>query len=299
MAKKTLNSRLHRTAAYLSVGGLLLAILLVLFTAMNVNKYGVTFFNRAAISKLSAINIWGNAGVFNGTDSLVTARNSKSANPGFGFTAETWFKLNLVPNSGIDKNMTLINKIDYNDEAFLLNLHVTSQDGQKYTIGYYWVVNNANYNCQSDWTVSSIKNMDYENASKWQHIAGVIQQDGTLNLYINGHKEEGSFGNVSGTCMSNAPYRFGALAFGTRRGYFDGQMDEVRISNVARYDNSFTPSVSPFLPDSSTLILYHLDEKNGSTSLIDSSNNLRDGDISGQMLFVNSTIPSPVAGTGN
>lgn len=59
---------------------------------------------------------------------------------------------------------------------------------------------------------------------------------------------------------------------------FDGLVDEVRISNIARYDSDFTPQLR-FEPDENTLGLYHFDEGAGST-LTDSSGHARHGTIS-------------------
>jgi hypothetical protein len=52
---------------------------------------------------------------------------------------------------------------------------------------------------------------------------------------------------------------------------FNGWMDEIRISNVARYPDgtSFTPPTTPFVNDSDTLLLCHADGTDGSTTFID------------------------------
>ncbi len=59
----------------------------------------------------------------------------------------------------------------------------------------------------------------------------------------------------------------------------DGIIDEVRISNIARYDKDFTPT-KRFSADKNTLALYHFDEGTG-TVLKDSSGNGHDGKIVG------------------
>ena len=47
-------------------------------------------------------------------------------------------------------------------------------------------------------------------------------------------------------------------------------MDEVRISNMARYVTNFVPAVSPFICDDATLDLWHFDELEGATKFHDS-----------------------------
>jgi hypothetical protein len=73
----------------------------------------------------------------------------------------------------------------------------------------------------------------------------------------------------------------GTLAFG-RAGasngeYFTGLIDEVRLSNIARYTGtSFTPQTTPFSSDANTVGLWHMDEGTGQ-DVNDSSSNGRDG----------------------
>ena len=49
----------------------------------------------------------------------------------------------------------------------------------------------------------------------------------------------------------------------------NGHMDEIRISNIARYTANFTPSTTPFQNDSNTLLLLHMDGTDGSTVFTD------------------------------
>ena len=62
-------------------------------------------------------------------------------------------------------------------------------------------------------------------------------------------------------------------------GHFAGAIDEVRISDVARYMDDFTP-VLRFQPDAHTLALYHCDEGEGDR-LVDSSSHQYHGQLVG------------------
>jgi hypothetical protein len=44
-----------------------------------------------------------------------------------------------------------------------------------------------------------------------------------------------------------------------RIGPLDGSMDELRISNVVRYEESFAPPTEPLESDENTLALFHFD----------------------------------------
>lgn len=61
--------------------------------------------------------------------------------------------------------------------------------------------------------------------------------------------------------------------------YFNGIIDEIRISNIARYSKDFTPT-KRFENDEHTMALYHFDEGKGDV-LKDSSGNGHDGKIVG------------------
>ena len=62
-------------------------------------------------------------------------------------------------------------------------------------------------------------------------------------------------------------------------GAFAGVMDEIRLSQVARYNIDFKPKTH-FAPDAATVALYHCDEAQGNV-LRDSSGHGRDGKIAG------------------
>lgn len=115
----------------------------------------------------------------------------------------------------------------------------------------------------------------------WNNVALVYQGGtNTMSLYLNGTL------NASGT-ITLRPSDLGATnenwlgqsqfsppSFGDP--YFNGMIDEFRISTEARYSANFTPYPIQFTPDANTRALYHFNETSGQT-VIDASTNALNG----------------------
>ncbi len=79
---------------------------------------------------------------------------------------------------------------------------------------------------------------------------------------------------------------------------FDGELDEIRVSNLIRYTSTFTRPVAPFTPDPNTVLLYHFDEDGGSIA-VDSATfpggpvhgDIRIGGNPTGPVYVTSTVP--------
>lgn len=124
----------------------------------------------------------------------------------------------------------------------------------------------------------------------WSHVAIVVDYSyndgfGTPGgfLYLNGNRVVfGGLYDYNG--VTATPYNASDLA-GTEQNwlgrsqsafdpYFDGIIDEVRISNTIRYSGAtYTKPTAPFTIDASTLALYHFNEGTGQTSVDATSNN--------------------------
>lgn len=104
----------------------------------------------------------------------------------------------------------------------------------------------------------------------WYHIA-LVNNAGTAQMYVDGVATgtttslAGSFGNSTTDLWVGA----GAGAYS-----LNGWMDEVRISNIARYTANFTPT-GPFNSDSNTLLLMHMEGTDASTTFTDDVNGVR------------------------
>jgi len=92
--------------------------------------------------------------------------------------------------------------------------------------------------------------------NQWIHIAGV--HDGqNLFLYVNGNLIQslpytGNIGTVTDDIVINR-HRW-ASGVSSR---LSGSIDELRISNIARYSSEFTPPNYEFINDDNTLVLFH------------------------------------------
>jgi hypothetical protein len=103
-------------------------------------------------------------------------------------------------------------------------------------------------------------------ANTWYHVA-IVNNSGQWTLYVNGVSE--ATNTMSATPIgNNSNLLIGRSAESTTRD-LSGYIDELRISNTARYTSNFTPSTTAFTNDSNTLLLLHMDGSNSSTTFID------------------------------
>jgi hypothetical protein len=95
--------------------------------------------------------------------------------------------------------------------------------------------------------------------NSWYHIAVVIN-NGHVISYVDGVQRSDT---VSTIHNSNLDFVIGAIKdvsyYSTGAYPLVGYLDEMRISNVARYSANFTPSLTPFSVDGSTKLLLHFE----------------------------------------
>jgi len=105
--------------------------------------------------------------------------------------------------------------------------------------------------------VSSTSNLD----DAWHHIA-VVRSGNSIKGYIDG-SSDGTTLTASGNNTSTGTLH---IAGDGDQG-FTGYMDEMRISNTARYTSNFTPSTTEFTPDANTLLLIHVNAVSAVTAV--------------------------------
>jgi hypothetical protein len=119
-----------------------------------------------------------------------------------------------------------------------------------------------------------LRTFDFVNVitiNTWYHYALEVEND-IIRFYIDGVQklpttgaeidwETTLFNNSSGIMY------LGGASFNDQ--WFNGYIDEVRVSNVARYNSNFTPPTAAFTNDANTVVLLHMDGTNGSTTFTD------------------------------
>ena len=107
-----------------------------------------------------------------------------------------------------------------------------------------------------------ITNTSLVTTNTWYHIA-FVRSGTTVSLYLDGTSRGTPL--TCGTSVGDGDISFGAIV-GL---YLDGHMDEIRVSNSARYTTTFTPTTTPFVNDANTLLLLHCNGTDASTTFTD------------------------------
>ncbi len=186
---------------------------------------GVTF---GGIAKNVAGKIDG-ADVFDGTNDYLRVSDSPSLNPASAITIESWMKLSSTGNY-----INLINKGTWSQ----CYLRLGSAEGRT-----YWYVK------FSDGTVATVEgsNIGWK-WNTWHHLAVTLDaQAGTIKVYLDSvEKLSGTFAAGKTIIATTNPLLLSDIS----QRWVKGEIDEVRISNVARlpswiqtsYNNQKDPS---------------------------------------------------------
>ena len=196
---------------------------------------------------------------FNSMSECVTVPNTF---PSYSaFTAEAWIK--SVGSTGTDQYILGVSGTD-EYAIWLLNggclyTELRTDGGSSYTSGSTYI----------------------KGDNTWHHVA-LVWDGSTKKIFLDGVEDVGAEGSVSGTLAPD-----GAATIGNDGDFnrvFDGIIDEVRVSNIARYSTTFVPPTY-FNTDGNTIALYHFDEGSG-TTVHDSSANGHEGTLINNPLWV-------------
>ena len=101
-------------------------------------------------------------------------------------------------------------------------------------------------------------------ANVFQHIAA-SRSSGTLKIFVDGTQVYTGANTLAYACDT-------IMGIGGENVYgsiTNAHIDEVRVSNTARYTTGFTPSASAFTNDANTVFLCHMDGTDASTTFTD------------------------------
>lgn len=128
--------------------------------------------------------------------------------------------------------------------------------------GYYFVVKKES---DGGYLFSKFGNAtvngSYIQTDQWYHVACVYNETaGTLEQFVNGQPDGSTATEQVGSTGDDL--RIGSSTTMYWLDYFRGRIDEIRISDIARYSEAYTPAF-PNIGDSNTVVLLHCDEGSG------------------------------------
>jgi len=200
----------------------------------------------------------GASGTFDGSGDYLQPATSTDLrtwnNSTTGYTVECWFNPNSFTIGGSPSNYPLI--VGNMNQGGDTNLWSFGPASSTTLVFYYF--NGAQQRLSA--TVSTMS------TGTWYHIAFTYSTSGTMTIWKDGVSV--ATGSVAGTPQFNASAGLFVIGQVNNVGY-NGYLDELRISKTARYSSTFTPATTPFVNDSNTLLLLHMNGTSGSTSFPD------------------------------
>lgn len=148
----------------------------------------------------------------------------------------------------------------------------TSQSGDTFILsasgsgGLFWGFRNGT---EMGWGQNAIS-WDYNVAAglsinTWYHVA--LTRSGTsMRMFVNGTQIGTTQTNSISYNLSTTSFTIGSQGANY---YYDGYIDEVRVSNSPRYTANFTAPAVPLVNDANTVFLMHADGTNASTTFTD------------------------------
>lgn len=188
---------------------------------------------------------------FDGSNDIATAPDSNSLDINGPITIEAWIKMDTAPAG------------DYHTIAFKRG----SASGKNiaYALYYRSGLLFEFRNGSRTWDLNDFRPIS---TGVWHHVAAVYDRT-TIRLFVDGQQ------TASRAVTAEITSTAGAFSVGANFAWtdeqFDGTIDELRLSAVARYTANFTPPAA-FTPDANTRGLWHFDEGTGQT-VADASGN--------------------------
>ncbi|MFX0200112.1 MAG: LamG-like jellyroll fold domain-containing protein, partial [Candidatus Hodarchaeota archaeon] len=208
---------------------------------------------------------FGNALNFDGINDYVEVPDDVSLDISGNITLEAWIYVNAFSTSE-GYHMYIVSKDSFGQRSYGIGVDLNHYGGGNKP---FVIIFHSLGGHKIAWGNNELE------TEVWYHIAGVydISED-ELILYVNNEPQtlEITSTNIN---TGSANLRIGAREYAGHQCFFNGLIDEVRISNIAR--TSFDLNNAP-TADSDTVALWHFDESIGST-VYDETDNDNDGTI--------------------
>lgn len=224
--------------------------------------------NQAQISTAES-KFGGASARFDGSGDYVTMTATSDVIFGTGdFTWEFWFRTVSKPTSGNGRFPVMLKNNGAGTFAAgqgwigVYDRHQSTGNSSFLTVWnpiYYYTIS-ANPLLRSTSTISN---------NTWYHVA-IVRASGTFKMFFNGNLEASTTATINienpGTTQRDMRIGMGDVI---NDNSYNGYIDELRVSNIARYSANFTPQTAAFTNDNNTLLLMHADGANGSTTFTD------------------------------
>lgn len=210
------------------------------------SKKGITAVGNAQVDTAQS-KFGGASALFDGTGDYLTVSYTDNTTfeftTGEDFTIECWFR----GNSFNQFNGLVSLGSDRSGNEYILLIEQISGSN------YLRAASHGGGNLSAGTTTIS--------TNTWYHAA-VTREGTTVKLFLNGNLEDTDTRTFTAGQQTTS-LKIGSFGDGTLA--FNGHIDEVRISNTARYTATFTPSTTPFVNDANTLLLIHANGTDAAT----------------------------------
>jgi len=182
-------------------------------------------------------------------DEITTGPSSDFAFGTHDFTFDMWVRFSALPQTG--NSLVFLQQYQDPENVIIAGLANISNT-QEAT--FYSKINGGS----AHFTSGPIPRISTD---VWYHVAW-IRSNGTVTVYWNGESVTRVPDNDA-IPQLDTPMQFGSYP------QLYGWLDEVRISNVARWTTNFTPPTTPYQRDNDTVLLLHFDDPAGARSTTD------------------------------
>ena len=190
----------------------------------------------------------GSSAYFDGTNDYIITEENDVLEIAGDFTIEWWFRWD----GSVAQNPYIINNrsVDPSDAGTFYAVIVSSTPALNFFFGGNFI---------SSTGISS---------GTWYHAA-YVRSGSTVTSYLSGISRGTLTSTTTLGSIGSNRIMIGCYDVSSRYNEFDGYVDEVRVSKVARYTGNFTPPTAAFTNDADTVLLLHMDGTNGSTTFTD------------------------------